>query len=131
MENRQYFDEMSILDSDKELRTDMCNDLSDSIYDEFQKYDKDSNNFDKKLALILTLLFFKFEILDETVVSFDICISYVNWKMDSLSSEINSDNDIPKNTLDILNEIAEDAKSVSDTTAKTIEIGRASCRERV
>lgn len=128
MTNVMYFDEMNIADSDKEARISMCNELSDSVYEELQDY-KNGNDgdFENRLALIIALILFKFNILDDSETKRNVSLLYLE---DSLSNKSTEGYTIEKSVLEILNEITEDAKSISNTTAETIGTDYATSKKR-
>lgn len=128
MTNATYFDEMNIANSDKDARTSMCNELSGAIYKELQEYKNgNENRFEERLAFVILLILFRFDILDDSKVSRSDGFSFLE---DSMSGNQTKKHKMEKSVLEILNEITEDAKNISNTTAETIATEYATSKER-
>lgn len=113
MTNEQYFDGMNLIQSDKDYRVEMCNQLSDMIYGELDR--KDSDNWEDNLAKIIIVWLLLFKLLNEKQA--DVIEEYISY---GVRTENSLDN--PKwYEREVANNIIADCKNTLKKTISDIQ----------
>ena len=124
MDNVRYFDEMNIIQEDKELRTQMCNDLSDRVENLINEENADNWEQDFKKILIAWLVLYGYLNTEESSIVSELVMfsSYEIGLTDAVLLSI-SDKNEKWYVRKIAESIAEDATNTVQKTVKDIEDG--------